>query len=82
MVNAFNKATPAQQKLYLADGEGTQVVLLARDQEHLLRLHATASGHDYPTSIVIEGGKVMAIGIGPVHRELVRPITAELPRMK
>lgn len=82
MVNAFNKATPEQQKRYLADGEGTQVVLLAKDQEHLLRLHAAASGHDFPTSIVIEGGKVMAIGVGPVHRELLRPITSELPRMK
>ncbi len=82
MVNAFNKASPEQQQRYLSDGEGTQVVLCARDQEHLLRLHASASGHDYPTSIVIEGGKVMAIGIGPVHRELVRPLTEGLPRMK
>ena len=66
----------------MADGEGTQIVLLADNQEHLLRLHAAASGHDYPTSIVIEGGKVMAIGIGPVQRELVRPLTEGLKRMK
>lgn len=82
MITAFNKATPEQQKRYLSDGEGTQVVLTVPDQESLLRTHAAATGYDFPTSIVIENGKLMAIGIGPVHREFVAPITKELKRMK
>jgi peptidyl-tRNA hydrolase len=78
-INAFNKATPETKQLYLADGEGTQIVLTANSQEELLHLHAEFTGHDYPTSIVIEDGKLVAVGVGPVDRKRVRHLTGGLP---
>lgn len=82
MLKAFRKSTPDQADRYFADGEGTQVCLTVPDQDSLIRLHAAASGKDYPTSIVIEGGRLIAIGIGPVERARVRHLTEGLPRMK
>ena len=82
LLNCLRKANPDIQDRYFADGEGTQIVLWARDQEHLLRVHASLSGHDYPTCLVIEDGKLMGCGIGPVMREKVCHITKELQRVK
>lgn len=82
MLNAFKKATPDIQQRYLSDGEGTQIVLTAPDQERILRIHATATGHGIPATLVIEKGVLMAAGIGPVARELVRPLVEDLSCMR
>lgn len=70
------------QQRYLADGEGTQIVLSVSDEEQLLRLHADASTIGCSTSIVIEDGKLVAIGIGPVMREMTKALTRGLSCMK
>lgn len=79
---AFNKSPLEIQQRYLADGEGTQIVLTAEDEESLLRLHVAASTLGCSTSIVIDNGKLMAVGIGPVMREIACALTKDLPRMK
>lgn len=81
MMVALSKASPELAGRYFSDGEGTQVVLTVPDEESLLRLHASASGHNFPTSIVIEDGKLMAIGLGPVAREIARPFVKGLRLM-
>jgi peptidyl-tRNA hydrolase len=82
MIGAFNKASPEQQKLYLSDGEGTQIILTCADQDELLHINRALTGSGFQTTIVIERGTLIGIGIGPVHRELLRPLLGNLPCMK
>jgi peptidyl-tRNA hydrolase len=72
--------SPIQHR-YLADGEGTQVVLTVPDEVALRRLHLEAQRHELPCALVSEGDVVMTLGIGPVMRELAQPITEGLSLM-
>lgn len=75
-VNSFNEARPDIASAYLADGEGTQVILLAEDEAALEHVWRQASDRDLPCVIYPE-----AVGIGPATRDEVEGITEGLPLM-
>lgn len=67
-INAFAVSPPEIQCRYLADGEGTQVSMHASDEVALRRaiLHARAAS--IPVHEVVEGGVLVAAGLGPCTR--------------
>lgn len=81
IVSLFN-SPPEIVRSYLVDGEGTQIVLSVPDEEALLRLLDAARAAGIPTSLVVERDRKIAVGIGPVMREVAAHLTKDLERMK
>ena len=79
---SFSKSSPELQAAYLADGEGTQVTLVAPDEVALRRAHIAALELGIPCTVVLEDNRPVAIGVGPVMREIAQTITKGLTCMK
>lgn len=71
-LNSFAKAPSSIQDAYLADGEGTQVILIAHSDEMFRAAYEQAAARCVPCVIYEE-----TIGIGPVTRHEVEHITRE-----
>lgn len=81
LLKSLHKASPDLVERYFDDGEGTQIMLTA-DEPTILRAHADATALGIPCSLVVERGKTIACGIGPVDRNKVWHLTKDLPKMR
>ena len=75
---AFHRSPPEMRDSYLADGEGTQLVLAAPGEEELLRALLAAGAAGIPRAEVPGEGGLLGFVMGPVSREVARPITKRL----
>lgn len=85
-LDAYSKANPEIREAYRADGEGTKVVLIARNEGVLQAAYARAQDLGLPAAIVVESGHILppvfdgspivtALGIGPVSHAKAKQIT-------
>ena len=92
-LSAFSKSPSDIQQRYLNDGEGTKVVLEVADEVALHHAYIEAYRLGLPCALVVERDHIMlptfdgspiitALGIGPVLREMARPITKGLRLMR
>lgn len=81
LLKSIHQASPDLVERYFSDGEGTQIMLTA-DEPTVLRAHAEARALGLPCSIVIERGKTIGCGIGPVDRDKIWHLTKDLPKMR
>jgi peptidyl-tRNA hydrolase len=91
-LESFVKTDRSISLAYLNQG-GTKIALAAPDLQTLEQIHAAALAADLPCAIVVESGHVMpptfdgspiitALGIGPVDREIARPLVRKLRLMQ
>lgn len=88
-LDAFLRAPAALQSQYQSDGHGTKVVLAAPNADELYRLYQQAMDANLPCALIVDSGHVLpphfngqeivtALGLGPVTRDDVQPITGAL----
>lgn len=84
--------TDRRTSLRYLDAGGTKIALQAPDLSTLESLHVAVLAADIPCALVVESGHVMppsfdgspivtALGIGPVDREIARPLVRRLRLM-
>lgn len=77
---------PGIQARYKGSGNGTKIVMYVKNLGQLLRAYREAQAAGLPCALVIDRGHVLpphfdgqpiitALGIGPVYKDLVAPIT-------
>lgn len=82
-LDAFLKAPSDLCDAYRADGGGTKIVLSAPNESSMRAAYAAAQDRDLPCSLVTEeDGTATAVGIGPVERDIIKPITKRFSLMK
>lgn len=82
---AARKLEPSIDSLYTGTGEGTKIILYARNLGQLLRAYRECTAAEFPCHLVIDrrhllpphfDGKpiITALGIGPVYRDQLQHI--------